>query len=136
MPLPYLPLSTIFKENRYGHVQWQRLADNKRKRLEIKWLKNVLFCKITKNVFQNIRINRLKTKLFEFITTHRYVIFMDSDILIGQKLAPFVAHCRSIQQMPDGQAVVTLFTDIGPFRRRRRCFRLFDYLIIDYLSYR
>lgn len=37
MPLPLLPLSTIFKENRYGHVQWARLSDYKRKRLEIKW---------------------------------------------------------------------------------------------------
>lgn len=38
---------------------------------------------------------------------------MDSDILIGQPLAPFIEHCRRIQATPDGGAVVTLFTDVG-----------------------
>lgn len=93
MPLPLLPLSAIFKVNRYGQAQWQRFSDFKRKRLEIKWL---------------------KTRLFEFIPRHPYVIFMDSDMLIGQDLTPFVKHCIGKQRTPAGKnAIVTLFTDIG-----------------------
>jgi hypothetical protein len=93
MPLPLLPLSAIFKINRYGQTQWQRFSDFKRKRLEIKWL---------------------KTRLFEFIPRHPYVIFMDADMLIGQDLSPFVEHCIRKQRTPAGRsAIVTLFTDIG-----------------------
>jgi hypothetical protein len=93
MPLPLLPLAAIFKINRYGQTQWQRFSDFKRKRLEIKWL---------------------KTRLFEFIPRHPYVIFMDADMLIGQDLTPFVKHCILKQRTPAGKgAVVTLFTDIG-----------------------
>jgi len=91
-PLPMLPLSTIFKENRYGHVQWQRLSDSKRKRLEIKWL---------------------KTKLFEFIPDHQYVIFMDSDMLIGQSMESFIRTCKRLKKQKGGDAIVTLFVDIG-----------------------
>lgn len=92
VPLPLLPLSSIFKINRYGQTAWQRFSDFKRKRLEIKWL---------------------KTRLFSFIPRHDYVIFMDSDMLIGQPLQPFVDHCLAKRSSPAGDTVLTLFTDIG-----------------------
>jgi hypothetical protein len=94
VPLPLLPLSAIFKINRYGQTAWQRFSDFKRKRLEIKWL---------------------KTRLFDFIPRHDYVIFMDSDMLIGQPLQPFVDHCLAKRRSPatNADSVLTLFTDIG-----------------------
>ena len=71
-------------------IIWTQFSDYKRGRLQIKWL---------------------KSKVFELIPLeYQYLIFMDSDIFIGQPLQPFADIAMQALAPP---SMLALFTDIG-----------------------
>lgn len=60
-----------------------------------------------------MRIKWLKSQMFKVIPEPDYLIFMDSDMVIGQSVVPFVDECLRLRKTPYGHSVVSLFTDLG-----------------------
>jgi hypothetical protein len=96
--LPEIPLETVVRESRYGILSWARHSDYKRKRLEIKWLKTQLFT-----------LSLLPDSV-------QFLLFMDSDMLIGRPLRPFLDHVLAPWGAAPSLAAApafACFTDIG-----------------------
>ena len=88
--LPVMPKDAVVRENTYGQIVWIQFSELKRHRLRIKWL---------------------KSKLFEVVPReYEYVVFMDSDIFIGQALQPVLD--RAIAGV-SRDSIVSLFRDVG-----------------------
>ena len=58
-----------------------------------------------------MRVKLLKARLFNMIPQYEYVLYVDSDVLFGAPLRPFLRVC--LRALLAREALLALFPDIG-----------------------